>query len=447
MKIVIIGGVAAGMSAASKAKRVNPDSEIIVFEKGNETSYGACGLPYYISNVNEDVNLLRIRTPEEFRKQNIDVRILHEVKDVNLEENKITVYDILNEQEFEETYDKLVITSGASPVIPPIIGLEKKYNNVFSVKTIEDADRIKRYLANENIKNVCIIGAGYIGLEMVEACAKIGKKVTIVEMRDVLLSSVDHEMSDTIHKELEKHSVTVRLSETIHEVIGEEQVYKVKSNKNEYDVDAVIVAVGVKPNTHFLKNTNIELAANGAIITNKKMETNCRDVYAGGDCSLIHHKILNKNVYLPLGTNANKQGKIIGENILGKNKKFPGAMGTAAIKVFDLEVGRTGISEKEAQENNIRYDTVLVQAPSHAPYYPNQKIIHIKLIYDPNTKIILGAQLVGEKGAAIRTDVFAAIIDARYTAEQVSDLDFCYAPPFAYVWDAVQIAANMILSK
>lgn len=447
MKIVVIGGVATGMSAASKIKRGNPNAEIIVFEKGIETSYGACGLPYYVSNVNEDVNLLRIRTPEEFRKQNIDVRILHEVKEVNMEEKEVVVYNILNKTELREKFDKLIIASGASPIIPPIKNIKRKYENVFTLKTIEDADKIKEYLSDDNIKNVLIIGAGYIGLEMVEACAEINKKVTIVEMKNLLLSSVDEEISDIIHKKLEENNVSVRLSEAIKEMIGEDKVSQVISDKGQYNVDAVIVAAGVRPNTNFLKNTDVELARNRAVKTNKKMETNIKDVYAGGDCSLIYHKILNKNVYLPLGTNANKQGKIIGENILGENREFPGAIGTAAIKVFDLEVGRTGVSEKEARENNIDYETVFVKAPSHAPYYPNQKMISIKIVYEKNTKTILGAQLVGEKGAALRTDIFSTIIDAKYTAREVSNLDLCYAPPFAYVWDAVQIAANVILSK
>lgn len=445
MKVIIIGGVAAGMSAASKIRRSDENAIITVYEKGVETSYGACGLPYYISGANDDVDLLRIRKPQEFRdKQNIDIKLLHEVVSVNTELKQVEVTNLTTGEKFTDNYDKLVISSGASPIIPPIEGLEPNINNVFTVKTIEDGQAIKSYLSNGNIHNVVIAGAGYIGLEMVEACHDLKKQVTLIELQDKLLTSVDDEIGSLIKQELYENNINVRLKEKIVKVntnLG--KVVSVETPNGVYETDALILATGVKPNTKFLEGTDIELDR-GAIVINDKMETSVKDIYAGGDCAVVYHKILKSNKYIPLGTYANKQGKLIGENVMGANKSFPGGIGTAAIKILNLEVGRTGISEEEAKTYNMNYGTVFVKAPAHAPYYPGNEPIAIKLIYEKEKKTILGAQLAGKKGAALRADMFAIIIDAGYTAEEIQHLDLLYAPPYAYVWDAIQIAAGRI---
>jgi NADPH-dependent 2,4-dienoyl-CoA reductase/sulfur reductase-like enzyme len=445
MKVIIIGGVAAGMSAASKIRRSDEKAIITVYEKGVETSYGACGLPYCISGANDDVNLLRIRKPQEFRdKQNIDVKLLHEVVSVNTELKQVEVISLVTGEKFTDNYDKLVISSGASPIIPPIEGLEPNLNNVFTVKTIEDGQAIKSYLSNNNIHNVVIAGAGYIGLEMVEACHDLKKQVTLIELQDKLLASVDDEIGSLIKQELYENNINVRLKEKIVKVntnLG--KVVSVETPSGVYEADALILATGVRPNTKFLEGTDIELDR-GAIVINDKMETSVKDIYAGGDCAVVYHKILKSNKYIPLGTYANKQGKLIGENVMGANKSFPGGIGTAAIKILNLEVGRTGISEEEAKAYNMNYGTVFVKAPAHAPYYPGNEPIAIKLIYEKEKKTILGAQLAGKKGAALRADMFAIIIDAGYTAEDIQHLDLLYAPPYAYVWDAIQIAAGRI---
>lgn len=446
MKVIVIGGVATGMSAASKIRRDDKDAEITVYEKGIETSYGACGLPYYISGVNQDINLMRIRRPEEFiQKQNIDVQLLCEVISVDTKAKKVQVKSLKDDRVFFDPYDKLVIASGASPIIPPIVGLDKNIKNAFVVKTLENGERIKNYLANKEIKNIVIAGAGFIGLEMVEACHELNKNVTLIELRDKLLVSVDDEIGSLIKDELFKKNIQTKLSEKIVKVDTESnRVISVTTDKGTYQVDAIIFATGVRPNTQFLKGSEVLLNERGAVIVNDKMETNVENIYAGGDCSVVFHKILKTNNYIPLGTYANKQGKIIGENIVGADKSFPGVLGTAAIKILDLEVGRTGISEAEAKTNNINYGTVFVKAPAHAPYYPGNEDIYIKLIFHKEHKTILGAQLAGKKGVALRADMFAIIIDAEYTANRIMELDLCYAPPYAYVWDAVQIAAGRI---
>ncbi len=445
MKVIIIGGVAAGMSAASKIRRNDINAKITVYERGTETSYGACGLPYYISGANNDVDLLRIRKPQEFiEKQNIDVKLLHEVVGVNAKLKQVEVKNLETGEFLIDDYDKLVISSGASPVIPPIEGLDENLNNVFTVKTIEDGQAIKDYLTNGDVHNVIIAGAGFIGLEMVEACYDLNKNVTLIELQEKLLASVDEEIGTLIKQELEKNNVTVKLKEKIIKVnTSFGKVVSIETQNGVYEADALILATGVKPNTKFLEGTGIELDRS-AVIVNDKMETNIEDIYSGGDCALVYHKILKRNCYIPLGTYANKQGKLIGENIMGANKSFPGALGTAAIKIINLEVGRTGISEADAISNNFNYGTIFVKAPSHAPYYPGNEEISIKLIYEKENKTILGAQLAGKKGAVLRADMLAIIIDAGYTSEEIQNLDLLYAPPYAYVWDAIQIAAGRI---
>lgn len=432
------------MSAASKLRRLDKDSEIIVFEKGTETSYGACGLPYYIGGFNDDVELLRIKRKEDFDKDNINLKFKHEVIDLDPKNKIIKVKNLESNELIEEKYDKLIIASGARPIIPPIDGLDKNLKNVFTVRTISDGENIKKHILSDKVNNVVIAGAGFIGLEMVEACYEQGKNVTLIEMLDSPLASVDEEIADMILKELHEKQIKVKLSEKIEKIESKNgHAQKITTDKNIYETDCLILATGAKPNTEWLKNTAIVMEK-GAIVVNKKMETSIEDVYAGGDCALIHHKLLNKNRYIPLGTNANKQGKIIAENIAGYNKEFPGVLGTAGIKVIDLEIGRTGLTVKDAKNNNIKFGTVYVQAPAHAPYYPGSGGLAIKLIYETDTKVIIGGQVAGKKGAVLRADMLAIIIDAKYTANDVLNLDLFYAPPYSYIWDPIQIAAARI---
>ncbi len=445
MKVVILGGVAAGMSAASKIRRNDPNAEIVVYEKGLETSYGACGLPYYISGDNDNLDLMRIRKADEFRtKQNIDVKLLHEAVGVNPDEKIVRIANLETGEKFIDSYDKLIIATGASPIIPPIKGISQELTNLFTVKTLQDGETIKNYLGSD-VKKVVIAGAGYIGLEMVEACHQQGKEVTLIELQDGLLASVDGEIGNMIANELSKHNIIAKTSEKIIEVITENnKIVKVVTDKNSYETDMLVMATGVRPNTKFLEGTGIKLTDKGAVDVNTKMETSIADVYSGGDCATVYHKLLKKNVYLPLGTNANKQGKMLADNICGDSKELICAVGSAAIKVLDLEVARTGLSEKEAIANNVPYKSVTTKAPIHAPYYPGNSDIFIKLIYCSDTKHILGAQLAGAKGVALRCNMFTILIDGKYTPEQIQDLDFLYAPPYSYVWDAVQLAAGRI---
>lgn len=441
MKILIVGGVAAGMSAASKARRVDKKAEIVVIERGCEVSYGACGLPYFVSGANCDLSLMRIRRAEEFIGAGIDVRLGQEVIELDTERKVATIKDLAIERTYEEGYDKLVIATGAEPIIPDIPGTNT--DGVYTLKTLQDGAVINGKFDSPDIENVVIVGGGYIGVEMAEAAVERRKNTVLIEMADRILSGFDEEITAIAEQELTKHKVQVHTGERLERIIAAQgRVEAVRTSKGSYKADAVILALGVKPRTAFLKGTGVELNERGAILVNRRLQTNVKDIFAAGDCATVYHEILKQDVYIPLGTNANKQGRLVGETLFGLEREMPGVLGTASVKIFDLEAVKTGLTEHEARRHDIPVKTVFVEAPSHAPYYPNQTTIYIKLVYGKDDRVLLGAQLIGEKGAVLRGHVCAACIHARMTVDQIGWLDFSYAPPFSMPWDAVHVAAN-----
>lgn len=443
MKVIIIGGVAAGMSAASKLRRLDKEIEIVVYEKGEVLSYGACGMPYFISDEIKESKSLIARTKFQFEEMGIKVFIKHEVIDVNDENKTIKVLDLDNNIEKIESFDKLIIGSGASPIKLDIPG--KELNNILSLSTLEDGIKLKELGLNDNIKDVTIVGAGFIGLELVETFVKLGKNVTLVEYLDQVLPSFDEDITKYILDHILENKVNVYLEEKVVKYEGSDNVSKVITNKREINTDLVIEAIGIKPNTYFLKNSNIELLKNGAVKVNDYMETNVKDIYAAGDCASIYNKIKDTyDNYSPMGHNANKQGRVIAENIAGNNFKFNGVLGTTVIKVLDIEAGKTGITEKEFKALNLPYEVVKVKGRNKAHYYPGSDRVSVKIIYDPKTKVIKGAQIVGKEDAALRIDIFAVAIFKELTTDELGYLDLAYAPPFAGVWDVVQIAANKV---
>lgn len=442
MKIVIIGGVAAGMSAAAKARRMSKDAEIIVIEKGREVSYGACGLPYYVSGVNEELNLMRMRTAAEFCRSGIEIRLQHEAIQVIPNDKKVILRENVTGRQYEEMYDKLLIAAGANPIIPNIKGAEKQ--NVFTLRTLEDGVAMREIMKQPNIRNIIIVGGGYIGMELVETAVTLKKQVRVVEAAESVMSNFDKEITDFIEQGVRKSDVILHTGEIVKEIIGDSSVREVVTDKGQYEADAVILAVGVRPNTRFMEDAQIARLPNGAIIVDEEMRTNIEHIYAAGDCATVRHRLLQEQTYIPLGTNANKQGRIAGENMFGAHKKLMGVLGTAMAKILDLEVAKTGLTEKEAQRHGIPYDVVSVITPNHAPYYPNPTPIKIKLVYHSETKVVLGAQLAGYEGVALRANVFAACIHAGMTAEEIGGIDFGYAPPFSMPWDAVHVAANAV---
>ncbi|TYR79811.1 CoA-disulfide reductase [Priestia megaterium] len=441
-RVVVIGGVAAGMSAASQLRRMNKEVEIVVFEKGTDVSYSACGMPYYLSGTVSSKEELIARTVNQFEERNIIVHTQYEVKEVNHTKKYILAEHTQTNQVMQMTYDKLVIATGASAIQPPF--LPKEASNVFSLKTLEDSENIHQYLKKNRVENVTIIGGGYVGIELVETMRLLGKQVRLIERGDHVLSILDKEMAAYIQEQLKEEAI-FHFNENVEGLVEVEgKVNSVQTNQGVYKTDLVIVNVGIKPNTSFVERNGLRMLDNGAIIINDKMETNVPDIYAAGDCATSYHRVLQKNVHIALGTIANKQGRILGYRLGGENRTFPGVLGTSVVKVMDLEIAKTGISGKEAKEANINYKTVTTKAVNHASYYPGSEEIMIKLVYDANTMVILGAQMVGKDGVAKRIDVFATAITAQLTAEQMTMLDLSYAPPFATVWDAVQFATQKV---
>ena len=440
MKVVAIGGVAASMSAVSKLKRLNNNIEIVVYEKGDVLSYGACGMPYFISDEIKHKEQLIARTKEQFLEKGILVEVFHEVLNVYDKENMIEVKNLKTNEVFKTSYDVLIVGSGASAMKLPIPGNTLK--NIHPVKVFEDGVLVKHILENENIKDVVVVGGGFIGIEMVEALHTRGINVTLIEYSNHILTVFDDEVAIKLEKHLEENGVKVCLSERVMEFRGQDKVDTVVTDKGTYHADLVIMSVGIKPNTSFLESSNV-LLQRGAVITDKFMRTNIPNIYSGGDCSLIYNKSVNDFMYLPMGSNANKQGKIIAENINGGHFEFEGVLGTIVIKVLDMEAAKTGISEKEAVKRKIKHKIVTATGNNHAGYYPNPEKITVKIIYDPFTYVILGAELVGRKDTALRINMFVIAIHMGMTTKQLGFSDLAYAPPFAGVWDVVAQAANL----
>lgn len=442
MKVIIIGGIAAGMSAAAKFKRLSPNDDVVVYEKGDIVSFGACGLPYYVGGFFDDSNEMIARTPEAFRESGVEIHTKHEVTNVDFSNKKVTVKDLNTNEVLEESYDKLMIASGARAIIPPIKNINLE--NVVTLKSMDDGNKLRELMEKEENKKIAIIGAGFIGLEAAEAAKHRSKEVTVIQLQDRVLQEVfDKDITDLLEEELREKGVNLLLSETVTELIGDEKVSKVKTNKREIEADIVILATGVKPNTDFLNCDEIKMIRNGAIVVDKYGRTSVEDVYAAGDCATINSLITDKEIYVPLATGANKLGRIVGENLAGQNNSFQGSLSSSCIKVMDMEAARTGLSEKEVLDLGFDYKTKFITDMNQTSYYPGREKIYVKLIYDAHTKVILGGQVAGYKDAVQRCNVLAACIYAKMTTEQLGMLDLCYAPPFSRTWDVLNVAGNI----
>lgn len=442
MKVIIIGGIAAGMSAAAKFKRLSPNDDVVVYEKGDIVSFGACGLPYYVGGFFDDSNEMIARTPEAFREAGVEIHTKHEVTNVDFFNKKVTVKNLNTNEVLEESYDKLMIASGARAIIPPIKNIDLE--NVVTLKSMDDGNKLRELMSKEENKKIAIIGAGFIGLEAAEAAKHRGKEVTVIQLQDRVLQEVfDKDITDLLEEELRENGVNLLLSETVTELIGDGKVSKVKTNKREIEADIVILATGVKPNTDFLNCDEIKMIRNGAIVVDKYGRTSVEDVYAAGDCATINSLITDREIYVPLATGANKLGRIVGENLAGQNNSFQGSMASSCIKVMDMEAARTGLSEKEVLNLGFNYKTKFITDMNQTSYYPGRERIYVKLIYDAHTRVILGGQVAGYKDAVQRCNVLAACIYAKMTTEQLGMLDLCYAPPFSRTWDVLNVAGNV----
>lgn len=438
MKFLVIGGNAAGMSAASRVKRRAPDWEVVVLERTQEVSYGACGLPYYVAGLNDDIDLIRIRSVSAFEKSGVHVLLGCGVQSVDYG-NKRVVYRDPKGDICAQSYDKLLVATGAAPKIPPIPGISKE--GIYPLKTLEDAQRLKLALT-QGAKNVVIVGGGYIGLELAEACVlqKV-PSIRMIESMERILNTFDPEFGQAAQAELEGRGVCVSTGERVMSFEGGGRVERVVTDKGSYEADLVILSIGISPNTGFLGEA-IKKTPAGAVVTNPAMETSVPDVYAAGDCATVWHRLLDRPVSIALGTNANKQGRLAGDSVLGKPVAFKRALGTSMLRCMGLEFAKTGLSEMECKANGVPFKANTVQARSHARYYPEPKELTVKLCYDPDSHVLLGAQVMGAQDAAWRIDVLACAIDRGMTTEELGFLDLGYAPPFASVWDAVAIASN-----
>lgn len=444
MKILIIGGVAAGMSAAAKASRLDPECQITIYEKTDIVSWGACGLPYYVGDFYQDPKNMIARPVEKFIEAGMDIRTFHEVMDLDPVKKEVTVKNLKNDEIFKDTYDKLMIATGASAIIPPIKNIDAK--GVHTLKSFDDGITLKEEIKKEEYQNIVIIGAGYIGVEVIEAAKHLKKEsIRVIQLGDrILMESFDKEITEVLEEELRSHKeVTLHLNEGVKEIVTQNgKVTGIITDKGEYPADLVVLATGVRPNTKFIQGKGIEMLPNGAVIVDEHGKTNIDSIYSAGDCATVFHRVKGEDVYIPLATTANKLGRVVGENLAGVKSIFKGTLGSAAIKVLDMEAGRTGISENEAKKMGIDYKTVFIKDKNHTNYYPGQSSIYVKLIYHSKSKVLLGAQIAGFSGAVLRVDALAVAIYAGLSVDEVGMMDFCYAPPFARTWDAMNIAGN-----
>ncbi len=442
MKIIVIGGNAAGMSAASRARRNDPQAQITVFDKDDTVSYGACGLPYFIGGVIPNAeDLIAVSLEDFIEKRNIAVHVLHEVTKILPRKRIIVVRDITHDRVIEVPYDKLIISTGASAIVPPIPGVE--HDHVFKLRTLDDGKLIKQYVEKAKPKCALIVGGGYIGLEMAEALHAQGVKVHLAEMLPAVMPNMDADMAQILQEELLRNEVSLYLKNALkHIEPAEDRLKATLADGRTLPVDMIVLSIGVRPNVRLAEEAGVELGPTGAIRVTDRMQTNINGVFAAGDCAEAKHLVTGKAAYIPLGTTANKQGRIAGDNASGKISRFKGVVGTAAVKVFELEAGMTGLSSKSAEKLGIPFKSVTIKSKSRAGYYPGGKRLHVKLILNPQDGKLLGGQIVGGEGVAKRIDVLATALHQKMTVEQVSELDLSYAPPFAPVWDALLVAAN-----
>ena len=440
MKIAVIGGVAAGTSAAARAKRKMPDAEVTIFEQDTDISYSGCGLPYYVSDLIEEREDVIIYTPQRFEEEKgVEVKSQHQVQEILADQKEIIVKNLIENKEKRINYDKLLISTGASPVDPPIDG--SNLDNIFTLRNVNSADEIKNHIENNNPNKAVIIGGGYIGLEMAENLVNSDIDITVVEQAPQLLTNFDSDMAEIVENHLTENGVEVITNDGVAKFTGEKKVESIITQSGtEIDTDFVLLAIGVKPNVKLAKEAGVEIGKTGAIKVNSKMETSQKDIYAAGDCVESKHMLTGDPVWIPLGSTANKQGRVAGSNLAGLDGEFKGVLGTAISKVCDLAVARTGLIVKEAKEAGYEVVTSKIKTRNHASYYPNAKVITIKLVVEEETGLVLGAQIIGEEGVDKKIDVLSTAIYNEMKADELIDLDLAYAPPFSIPKDGIMIA-------
>lgn len=459
-KIVIIGGVAGGASAAARARRLSEDAEIIMFERGPFVSFANCGLPYHIGGDIQERSKLLLQTPESFLARfNVDVRVMNEVVSINRQDKTVTVKNLLDGSEYQESYDFLLLSPGAGPVVPPIPGIDNPLTH--SLRNIPDMDRIIKTIETNKVEHATVVGGGFIGLEMMEAFHQLGVKTTLVEMADQVMTPVDREMAGFAHAEIREKGIDLRLGVALSSVeyaanqsvanteAGEDDTHQhlqgkltlSLNNGDQLDTDILIMAIGVRPETKLAQEAGLQIGALGGIYTNEFMQSSDPSIYAVGDAVEEKDFVTGEQTLVPLAGPANRQGRMAADNMLGRQETYQGTQGTAICKIFDLAVASTGKNEKQLKRENIAYEKVYVHTASHASYYPGAETVSFKMLFDPATGKILGAQAVGKDGVDKRIDVMAVAQRAGMTVEQLQHLELTYAPPYGSAKDVINQAA------
>lgn len=442
MKTVIVGGVAGGASAAARLRRLDESAEIVMFERGEYISFANCGLPYYIGGEIVKKSALTLQTPQSFRSRfNVDVRVNSEVTAIDRAAKTVTV-NSKERGEYTESYDKLILSPGAAPIVPNMEGAD--LDRVFTLRNIPDTIKIKEYVEEEFPGSAVVVGGGYIGVEMAENLKKAGVEVTIVELADHVIAPLDYDMACDVHRHLREKGVTLILQNGVQSIAEEGSKLKVTLSSGQVETDMVILAVGVRPDTALAKEAGLTLNPRGAIVVDEHMLTSDPDIYAVGDAVEITDFVTGQKGYIPLAGPANKQGRIAADNICGIPSVYKNTQGSSILKVFDMTVATTGVNERTAKAAGLNYDKVYTYSNSHASYYPGSTGISIKTIYEKGTVRILGAQIVGFDGVDKRCDVLATAIRAGMTASDLCDLELCYAPPFGSAKDPVNFVGYVI---
>lgn len=435
-RLLVIGGDAGGMGAAATARRLRPDLDIVALERGDYTSYSACGIPYLVGGEVKRVDDLIARTPQEFREQRIDVRLRHEAVAIDVDRRQVEVRDHEHDRTVAIGFDQLMIGTGARPRRPPIPGIDGA--DVYGVQTLGDGARLLERVRATPPKRVVVVGGGYIGLEMAEAFLRRGAAVTVVEQAPEVMRTLDPDMGSMVSRAMRRHGIEVRCGTTT-TGFGEGVV---ATDGGELPADLVVLGLGVEPNSDLAGDAGIELGVRRAIAVDRRQRTSVEGVWAAGDCAESYHLVSGRKLHVALGTVANKQARVAGTNIAGRYATFPGVVGTAVSKICDTEVARTGLTEEEAATAGFEVHVATIESTTRAGYFPGAAPITVKLLAERRSGRLLGAQIVGEEGAAKRIDVVATALHASMTVENMTHLDLSYAPPFSPVWDPVLVAAR-----
>ena len=449
-KIVIVGGVAGGASAAARLRRLDERAKVVLFERGEHISFANCGLPYYIGGEITDEEELTLQTPESFHARfHVDVRVWSEITAIDKGAKTVTVQNHSTGETYTESYDKLILSPGAAPIKPNMEGIES--DKVFTLRNIPDTFKIKNYIDTNRPKRATVVGGGYIGVEMAENLHAAGLQVTLIEAQDQLLAPLDYDMACDVHRYVRRKGVTLLLDNGVRAVADQGDTLALTLQEGEVQTDMLILAIGVRPESDLAVAAGLRVNERGCIVVNDHMQTSDPDIFAVGDAVEVTDFVSGQKRFIPLAGPANKQGRIAADVISGLNSRYTGTQGSAIVKVFDMTVASTGINEKTAKQLGLSYDKSFTYSASHAGYYPGATFMAVKTVFEPGTGKILGAQIVGFDGADKRADVFATAIRAGMTAFDLTQLELCYAPPYSSAKDPVNMAGfvmeNLLTGK